>query len=177
MTDTTEQPATTESTAHVRDPIWDQYDKDGNWPRKHWKGITSVLVAGGIITGLAVANSGNHQSPRPRAVAHRAIAKPKPQSKIIPVRHPLHEYSFAVTGGKLECDVDPTPYTVKPGDNIYVITETHLTRSERSEALPIFLATIAINQEKGRVGDNPNLIYARQKLDLLENCEITKPVG
>lgn len=166
MTETTEQDRIASQEA------WKKYHAEERHSLKNWKGYATVLAAAGIIIGVISSTTGNHQATRP-PVEHHVTPKP-PKSHPKPGGHPLSEFTFTYYGEKLDCDVVPTTYTVKPGDNIYDITEAHLPHAEQP-GLPTFLATIAINQDERRVGDNPNLIYPGNELNLLEKCGVPKP--
>lgn len=80
---------------------------------------------------------------------------------------PAERFRFTTGDTTYDCEVVADPHTVVPGEHIWKIVDAQ----NIPEAMPQrWLGTIDLNQLKGTVGDNPNLIYPGDQLYTLVDC-------
>jgi hypothetical protein len=83
---------------------------------------------------------------------------------------PKEMFKFSIGNKLYNCVVFEPPHTVVPGDNIWKIThEQHLPEDMPQR----WIGTIELNQQKGTVGANPNLIHPGDHIYELVDCTNT----
>lgn len=124
-----------------------------------------ILAASGLfvvgLIGYSIISDSGSDAP--------AEAAPTSTTEVPPTTSDTREsHSFMVGDRTFNCRVAASPHVVIEGDNIWEIVE-----GQQAPDMPQrWVGTVVLNQARGTVGDNPDLIYPGNNILVLEDCAV-----
>jgi hypothetical protein len=159
----------------TREEFWREYHSHDKNRRPYFR-IPAILT--GLVLGVTIiANScsGDGDTTPPSTTTTTTLPPVETTTTTIEATTttttttvpPAERFSFEIAGSMYDCEVMSDPHQVVSGDHIWKIVEEQMV----PEGMPQrWIGTITLNQLRGTVGSDPNLIFPGDQIYTLVDC-------
>ncbi len=132
--------------------------------------LAIVLGSGALV--LSCSSDEQDPEPVPTTTTTTTTTVPSTTTTVPPTTTlpPPETYQFNIAGTNYDCIVADEPHQVIEGDHIWKIVDEQQVPDNMPQR---WIGTITLNQAKGTVGIDPNLIYVENEIFLLVDCSTT----